>query len=353
MPDRIVSDIKMLPIHCTLVAGAGFSKNFGYPLAVELWTRVHHYILAHALEIGSSRTILDDVSDGVGTLDALLTQIDTLIDIHPESHTFTLTRKLLHNAISACIADPIEPYAIFNSPSITRVVANLLADVRTIITFNWDLVVESILQMHGQAFGIGPGRPGEDWPVVAKLHGSHNWFRLTPELERDIRSIGFDPRKVFVPVIGDIHYMLQFWNLSMDADTWKPLLEKTLESQLPVMVIPSHLKRVEDSATGPFWTVAMELLRRSHVVIVVGYSLPDDDLHAASLFEWSIGRRSKKTPERRVIVIDPDPTGRVETRWRAVIGNGSSMKIVKSTLNDIAAEDPKLTCEALAQKAED
>lgn len=170
----------------------------------------------------------------------------------------------------------------------------------TIVTFNQDLVIEKAIQSasdtsryssipwsikvayetqfgtitkfgpHGQAFDDDE----EDSSIrVLKLHGSLNWFYK-------VRS-GSDPRNSLRSPSGDLLCL-------NDRTVYSSLRYHTGSRYIDIipLVIPPIYEKASryQQAVAPIWIAADHAIRAADRVIVFGYSFPDIDFAAKSLF---------------------------------------------------------------------
>jgi hypothetical protein len=163
----------------------------------------------------------------------------------------------------------------------------------TVVTFNYDLVVERSLKklpdipsFGDWIYGFSP-RPddAENVPALYKLHGSVNWIYEDDGEIFKVRQSGwsdFDEGPGYRSHSG-FAIMLPYWD-----------------------------KKIEDEPWRQIWASAATRLNKSSRLIVWGYSLPFTDLKASELMRLSLGRGCLED----VCVIDP--SGEVRNRWRAM-----------------------------------
>jgi hypothetical protein len=163
----------------------------------------------------------------------------------------------------------------------------------SIISSNYDYSVEWNLLEYGEALesynlidygfnwrDIEDGevylRPVKPMFRMFKLHGSSDWLKC------DRCGI------IYVNTAVDI-FDLAFSNKKKDMNSchcgYWPLL--------PVLVTPSFTRVVNDSNLSQVWRNTLELLRIADEWIIVGYSLPAEDLDIKSLFLRALKGRTK------------------------------------------------------------
>jgi hypothetical protein len=154
-----------------------------------------------------------------------------------------------------------------------------------VVTFNWDTLVERSLVAAGKPISLAGHDPSRI--SILKLHGSLSWVKWEP---------GVKPKEPghllrLSPGIGttkDYAY----------ADVWDAL------DTPPLIVPPIAAKRpVRGEFFTRLWSDAYGAVKTAEKVVVIGYSMPNDDLQARGL----IGR-ALRARRRRYVVVDPDVT---------------------------------------------
>ena len=95
----------------------------------------------------------------------------------------------------------------------------------------------------------------------------------------------------------------------------------------PVLITPTHLKDYRNPHVAKVWALAEQALRSAERAIIVGYSLPDDDLDVIYLLKRGLGQLAQEAPRNITVVertnddamrsIDKHPVGR---RYRTIFG---------------------------------
>lgn len=241
--------------------------------------------------------------------------------------------------------------------------ASLLTADDTIITFNWDTLMDRALaEVAGwsivNGYGLAPHMVFRNgWqpssllptgaPILLKLHGSTNWLVGHPTEEKDGRLVlsqstppstlyvfeyatdpydtyagrfmpGFGPYSFgyYPPNLADKgrpieegHVLIRFRH----KFPWKPegtAGDKGLVS-MPLIIPPVKNKSYElfgELFTG-LWARACEALREADEIVIIGYSFPRTDHRSSKLFLDSFLQR---TTIPLVTIIDPVPERAVE-----------------------------------------
>jgi hypothetical protein len=70
----------------------------------------------------------------------------------------------------------------------------------------------------------------------------------------------------------------------------------------PVLITPTQLKDYRNPHVQRVWTLAEESLRSARRAIIVGYSLPDDDLDVIYLLKRGLGQLANQAPKAITVV---------------------------------------------------
>jgi hypothetical protein len=191
----------------------------------------------------------------------------------------------------------------------------------TIISFNYDTLLDYTLKQHGQliwnpASGYGvpavtsgkdasgtdfwaprkrggkvPTYPESDFRLL-KMHGSLNWFPF----KGDAASSRLSLRQRWWHQRGQLHFEI---------------------------VPPEWNKPVHSGVYGRIWNIARERLRGTRQLAIIGYSLPRTDLPAQALMMIdSVGQSPDTAPSlEHLVLVNPDRDSRRRIRrtlWRRI-----------------------------------
>ncbi|MBI3524446.1 MAG: hypothetical protein HY066_07935 [Betaproteobacteria bacterium] len=193
-----------------------------------------------------------------------------------------------------------------------------------VISFNYDIAADIAMYRAG----LGPDyiieRPGgHHIPVpLLKLHGSLNW--ATETVSRKIRplhlasylqhppfrGIGEKRSTTRVPIGSHlVRYFQDHASTVVDAE--------------PVIVPPSWNKADYHTALSDVWAAAAKHLSEAEHIFIIGYSLPETDSFFRHLYALgSVGT----APLRRIAIFNPDDSGAIDSRFRALLGPGASAR---------------------------
>jgi NAD-dependent SIR2 family protein deacetylase len=311
-----------------LFLGAGVSRPLGFPLTAEILPLI---LRRHPDKLGDLLSRLLPALFEEGTEPPLITDLLSLVDqllldghaLGPELGSGALDelRTLLDRAIAEVLEQPVEPRGA-GRRLLVRMVDWLMARQAptAVITTNYDLAVESRLYSRldtkevaaGVDFGVS-WRPGHDRGVLVprpqdprlrffKLHGSLDWMRcalcgyLTVDLERGPAGGTATERAAEATC----------------ACGYRPLRH--------IFVAPSMVRELREPNLLAVWHGALEALRTADEWIVIGYSLPPEDVTVRSLLLRAF-RGRPHPPSVRVVETASDSD--LENRYRVLFSEVS------------------------------
>jgi len=157
-------------------------------------------------------------------------------------------------------------------------------------------------------------RPADPRFGVYKLHGSLNWLRCSV------------CDNVYVNPVGAIAYLSFLLGDDGErrtkANPWLKSLEDAGANQCHcgsrplrhVIVAPSLVRDVRDPVLQEIWRNALEALRQAEEWIIVGYSLPPEDVAIRSMFLRAY--KGRDAPKPRVIVVQGEEKEPEVTRYQ-------------------------------------
>ncbi len=212
----------------------------------------------------------------------------------------------------------------------TKFVADILKPRDSIISFNYDCLLDYTLKEHGTnkwnpryGYGLLRGRGRKE------LQGEQNW-EPDPPAEKDATVY-----------LYKLHGSLHFWM----QETKKTIVLKQRpytkqKGNLRFTIIPPEWHKDYDK--GPFkrlWRLAGKALHKTNALVFIGYSLPETDLHATTLFRMSVKKESLKS----LVVVNPDKDTRYRIANVVKRGIGRTTRILTfDTLEEFVAVDRAL-----------
>lgn len=194
---------------------------------------------------------------------------------------------------------------------------NALRPEDSIITFNWDLLIDDcfLSQLHPTGtpqhyanFRRRIGEIGEHnvtalGPVGSglflKLHGSLNWFQCTnPRCSASKRLI----------IRNDIDHCLN-WSMGIN----KFFMCQRCGSETLPMIVPPVLRKpiIEHETTRAAWGLARKIVASADVLVIIGFSAAPSDYYASWLLREAAAnpsggmRKAMELPPLHVVVVNP------------------------------------------------
>jgi hypothetical protein len=200
------------------------------------------------------------------------------------------------------------------APDFWEAVVDLLGSCETIISLNWD----TLLEIQARALGKSVSYTGDSVDGrtnILKPHGSIDWYRAS-------RIGSLSSHKLFTPLFpGYVRYRPFSEEKRFFA---VPREFAALFNRVPpVIIAPTHIKAVPNGPLRNIWRAAYSALENASDVIVIGYSMPSSDhlirlmLQRAIRYQQMLGFESAP----RIVVVDPDPSGSVATRFSELFGS--------------------------------
>lgn len=184
-----------------------------------------------------------------------------------------------------------------------RLVKSILSPGDDLITFNYDCVLDYALKSHGSGkwnarygYGFKLGSRG------SRLTGDGFWQPTTPaKTDRTVH---------LYKLHGSLHFLVE----GTDDDSIVRLKQRPYTRQagnLRFTIIPPEWHKAYDRGVfAKLWRDAAAAIGRAHHIVLIGYSLPETDLHSTALFRTSIRAKALKS----LVVVNPDQPTRKRTR---------------------------------------
>lgn len=158
-----------------------------------------------------------------------------------------------------------------------------------VLTFNWDTVLERLLERRGVAYRFDlDGALAEGAVPLIKMHGSVDWFSMNVEQDRG------KPDWLRLDPVGD-----SFEGLGRARGDLLRCYEHKLT---PWMVLPSFDKIFQMLNLGKVWQLPWLWLEDELEIVVIGYSIRPDDYHSRAFMYPRLVRGSRNG--MRVKVVD-------------------------------------------------
>ena len=330
------------------IFGAGFSKPAGMPLATELLP-----LLVPRLQLDEMRGWLDHLCQRLDWLSGTDRHADSfklnIEEVFHYAHFDVEVHRLRQHLSPVGRQDgPGSPWKMAESISAwlsyleralcdvileKQVQADLMpinrwaesVDVHdSVLTFNYDTLVERALSSAGKAWNHGTGREGDDGIAVFKLHGSIDWIvahRSESLLKLDLL---FDKPNANrrESDTGNVEDDCRLWRCRTPEQLQKWISGRDVQSSplktVGIAGLGAYKQLHQVPGLGIVWTHGMRALYEADLAVVVGFSMSDFDAMAQLQFaEIARARRDEGRP-LNVIVVDPGVTEEVKHRFRRV-----------------------------------
>lgn len=301
-----------LVVHCfrmtTYVLGAGASVHAGYPLCLDLWSRLAAWAATEHAE--------PDYLDAVETVDRLngpivdVERIFTDLDLGQGAfrHLKNDQRQRLEGRVRRCLRAFLLSIRLQNLPApLYAKLATTVDKGDAFVTFNYDVALENAL-IRAQRFrvrdGYGPSLEA-DWDeprsdvTVLKLHGSINWIGSLFGGASGGHTGSFHDSLGQRPFVDNMDWAF--------PDYPRDVLDRSFPrggilEGWTTLVLPTYEKKfMVETSIGPEWTQfygslwsqAAGLLARSERIVMIGYSMPAADRDARAMILSNRNRRAE------------------------------------------------------------
>lgn len=197
-------------------------------------------------------------------------------------------------------------------------------DVRdTVISLNWDCLLENALDHVGKAYSycFEPNKV-----QLTKLHGSVNWHLNRPR-RIDGKPAKLDWKKI---EFGSKMVPEEFWasNALKSAETWTKI--GPLDEVKPFLILPGYGKAHETRLNSTLWYRPGAYFVVPESIFVIGLSLSSDDHFLRSMFLNTLPAGGK-----RHVIVNPD--GAVVTNYGFIMREPGS-EFVEAKFDDAVVE---------------
>jgi len=295
------------------VVGAGFSTEFGYPMAGNLLQQIWPRLPSHEKEtleaiICFHHPRWDRRPATLPDIEELLTELDVNADFLP---TIRLQgpfnpdslRDARENLLLAIARWFHEIHEQRRARKLLRAaVDHIRSKNAAIISFNWDYELDRALfkPPTASSYGLSRSKPTPSI-VLLKPHGSLNWYPATSggHIKQDLRE------KLWTTEGHEVYCFLP----------WREPLS-TRRKYLPLLVPPTHLKDFREPMLRHIWLRCVDILSTARTVYFLGYSLPAADWHSRYILRCGFHNQREGLPHGKarhsptggasVIIVNPD-----------------------------------------------
>lgn len=198
----------------------------------------------------------------------------------------------------------------------------------TVISLNYDIIIDNAMVAHsdrlpdyGCDISTDRYQMQPHFGTLLKIHGSLNWS-YCPGCNR--LDLGVAESGRTYKMLDELYQVNPLEARYSCHGFPCPQCRTFVE---PVLITPTQLKDYRNPHVAKVWTLAEQALRKAERAIIVGYSLPDDDLDVIYLLKRGLGQLANHAPENIRVVEKADdlacqtlakhPVGR---RYRSIFG---------------------------------
>lgn len=299
------------------VIGAGFSRGVGIPGSKELISPNEFNYLKEKLKDNSDFTKkIQNLQSYVQfrieneyceeNVESVLNHVATAkyLDMESMTENFNYSADVIFDDLLWYIARVIKERTLEINPTSLVPYQTFLDSVyhneETIITFNYDILLETVLSStgHGYRYGIDE-KKSDNEKLILKLHGSLNWGKCEN--------------------CGPVNVHLNILTYEKDTKVSCPICKHDVISPLlvpPVIYKDSYynqLPLVRDS-----WSLANEELSNASNIVFIGFSMAED-AYAKELFKLSLNMNQQE--DLKCLIINRTCDDELKGRYSSVLVN--------------------------------
>lgn len=276
--------------------------------------------------------------------------------IIPHEHRSVMYDELVEIiVIMLSMASQSKADSVSTTDTYTRFALSLVDSETTIITFNYDLLIDTLLMETNKwhrydGYGVeiplvddAMPTPRTHFPrqptrlityskaTLLKLHGSINWG--SPTIFQDKSDAVYQ-----LPVNGGV----SIGDFAVQTDVGSPFTMYFKPVLIPPILDKSFWLR--NPTFRVLWNMAMEAIDDANTITFIGYSLPVTDFMAEFMFRQGISMHSTET---KIVVVDPNAS-ELRKRYLDVFGSASILDIkfkdcdfVSYANEMLASEEPR------------
>jgi hypothetical protein len=334
------------------ILGAGFSKPAGMPLATQLLP-----LLDEKLQLDEMREWLDGLRQRLAWLSGSDQQTGSFTlnieEVFHYAHFDIEVHRLRQHLESVGrrdgpgtpwkVAESISAWLSYLEDALRDVIlekdgqADLAPILRwaetidtrdSVVTFNYDTLVERALSGVGKAWNQGTGRESDAGVAVFKLHGSIDWIVAHRSEAFSKLDLLFDKKNAnrLEQDTGHVEDDFRLWRCRTGEQLQEWISGRDLQS-IPEHASPrtvgiaglgAYKQLHQIPGLGDVWTRGMRALYEADRVVVVGFSMSDFDVMARMQFAEVARKRWDESRPLKVIVIDPSVKEIAKERFRRV-----------------------------------
>lgn len=314
------------------VLGAGFSKESGFPLIGEFTSQKTVDKLKKSLN-KPMRKRLEKVSnyffDRISNrycddIESILNHVSVADYLYMESITEGKRSYPSEKIFDDLIWYIVKLLESCSKSEIPQIYSDFIKKVHenqdTLISFNYDLIIETILEKLGITcdYGINKTKP-EKSTTLFKIHGSVNWTYCT-----SCKQFVFYPDYSTVKVLES-----KISCPNCKTKTLKPIIIP------PILYKDTFYKNpLYEELIRTLWGFTSDELVQADKIVFIGFSMSNTDSYAQELFKFSSNMNNNNLECH--VVTTPKPKKKIQelkTHYESVLV-GHSVKIVQCTATE-------------------
>jgi hypothetical protein len=334
-----------------VIFGAGATKACGGPLTNEILPQALEPTIRSAIEREDFINLLepflienfhlpkryeDRAESDYPALPLLLSLLDKAIDLdQPMGPTWPtdklrVVRRSLQYTVFALLEYKLRRLKHNYYAELLKALDPHATDPPVMISLNYDIIADNAIVAHsdrlpdyGCDVATARYKSQPHFGKLLKIHGSLNWS-YCPSCTR--LDLGVSASGSTYKMLNEL-YMVNPLEARYSCHGYPcPQCGAFVE---PVLITPTQSKDYRNRHIRTVWTLAEDTLRQAERAIIVGYSLPDDDLDVIYLLKRGLGRLANSAPEKITVVekvsddamrpLSKNPVGR---NYRSIFGPG-------------------------------
>lgn len=309
------------------ILGAGFSKVCGLPLASELTSLVFEHAYAKDENFKDDarkayRSMLRNFYPGCDfqtfwpDFEELITVIDEWELYHQDyegryitNQTFNPShlKSVLMRHLPQILCEKTTSCPADKKDIVTQFVKYVVQSGDSIISFNWDLLLEVNCLEAG--IPIKYDNAGSDALILIKPHGSLNLVELSRNYYEEAKE------SINVHSLTEI-YSENDWVVLQSNDPRESLARILIPFGVGLLVEPSARKSYQSIWIQAQWRHALNILKTVNEIVIIGYSLPNTDFRPRLLLQLAtLNRESPPSLQ----IIDPKAKQLIERYKRYLL----------------------------------
>ncbi len=222
---------------------------------------------------------------------------------------------------------------------------NILKDTDTIITFNYDTLVEDSFSQKGHPWNYGFDLEKSQGTKVLKMHGSINWA-IVPRNQVDhfgypllFQKKDQNMKDSDTDSIGEIEYdntLLHIPNESLSNRITNRTLQSSNKQYMIGLAGLGRYKPLDNiPGSGRVWHNAGRVLYQADEIYIIGFSLSYFDTMARLHFAGAmIERNEKGNPPKRIVLVDPSASN-LKGNFQSVFGLRPEIEVIQECAENI------------------